>query len=227
MKKFKTFISLVVAIAMLIWIPGVSELQVSAEEIPAAVPQPTTYVLRYIDSCNGWRYQISDTGTWQDNVEYRETYYLKQSIKDGDLIVVDSSPHNLNLTVPVSLSNITFNHSYCAVITANSVENVYVLQDSIGVVNGDVQNAFVYDNAISTFNNNVGNLLLMEVNDDKQSVGVLGTVGYALFYDAALDQAKVQYFSVRKGKFSVQEGVPKIKPEDYSTTPPVSPVPVS
>lgn len=222
MKKFKTVISLVVAVAMLLFVPGISGLQVSAEEVPAAeAPKPTTYVLRYVGNC--WHYQISETGAWQKDGEHREVYYMEQSIKDGDLLVIEDSPNELNLKLPVSLSNITFNHSHCAIITVNSVENVYVLRDSIGVVNGDVNNAYVYDNGIASFNNNVNNLYLMEADTNKQSVGVLGTVGYVEVSVPAWNWIKEQYYSVRKGKFSVQEGVVKTKPEDYSLTPPVVP----
>ena len=224
MKKFKTVISLVVAVAILLFVPGIGGLQASAEEIPAAeVPKPTTYVLRYIDSCNCWRYQISETGAWQEKGSHRELYYMEQSIKDGDLLVIEDSPHELNLKLSVNLNNITFNHSHCAVITVNSVENVYVLRDSIGVVNGDVNNAYVYDNGIASFNNNVNCLYLMEADTNKQSVGVLGTVGYVEVSVPAWNWIREQYYSVRKGKFSVQEGVVKTKAEDYSLTPPVLP----
>lgn len=225
MKKFKTIISLVVAVAMLVLTPGISGLQVSATELPAAAPKPTTYVLRYIDSCDGWRYQISETGAWREKEDHREVYYMEQSIKDGDLLVIEDSPHDLNLKLSVSLSNITFNHSQCAVITVNSVENVYVLRDSIGVVNGDVQNAYVYDNGIASFNNNVNFLYLVEVDSAKQSIGVTGTVGYVEVSVPAWNWIKERYYSVQKGKFSVEKGVVKTKRQDYSLTPPVSAVP--
>ena len=223
MKKFKTAISLIVAVAMLLFIPGINDLHVSAQEVPVEEVPPTTYVLKYIENNNCWRYQISGTGTWNDKADHRELYYMEQSIKDGDYIVVLDSPYDLNLTVPVSLGNITFNHSHCAVVTAKNVDYVYVLKDSIGVVNGDVQNAYVYDNAVASFNNNVNNLYLMGYNTNDQDVGVLGTVNYAELSVPAWNWIRGQYYSVREGKFSVSGGGVKTKPEDYSTTPPPAP----
>lgn len=214
MKKFKATISLVLAIAMLVFIPGVSALRASA----AVEPQPTTYVIKYFDEYKDWRYQVSDNGQWNDKVQHRELHYMKESIKDGDLVVVDGPGAAKEIKLSVNLNNVTYNHGSGAIIFAPSVQHVFVLRDSVGIVNGEVANAYVYDNAVAQFNNNVGNLFLMEATDDKQTVSVLGTVGYVEFND--LERVIARFYSFTKDKFSLKAGVLKTEPQFYSVTPP-------
>lgn len=221
MKKFKAIISLMLA-AMLLIAPGINNLHVSAAE-----RKPVTYVIKYVDKFESWRYQISENGTWIDSdyIYTPELYYMEQTIKDGDLIVVDGSggtgPEVLHLKLPVALNNVTYNHSTSVIISAKSVENVYVLRDSVGIVNGDVLYAYVYDNAIANFNNNVGCLFVVEASSYNQSIGVVGTVLYA--EENRIIQGIKRFYSFKKGKFYVKEGVLKSKPGEYSLTPPPIP----
>lgn len=215
MKKMKTIISLAVAAAILFAVPGAAGLQVSAEE---KKPEPVTYVLRYVDHLDSWRYQISDDGTWSDKGSYGELHYLKRDIKDGDLLVITDSPKPLDLKLSVTLNNVTFNHSASAVITAKGVENVFVLKDSNAAVNGDVVNAYVYDNANVNFNNNVTNLFLRKDTADDQTVRVVGTVSYAEFSD--LERIISRCYSFREDKFYTDKGTLKTKENYYSLTPP-------
>lgn len=215
MKKFKTVISLIVAAAMLCVIPATTGLQASAEE---KKPEPVTYVLKYADHLDSWRYQVSDDGTWDEKGEYGELHYLKKNIKDGDLLVITDSPKPLNLKLSVSLNNVTFNHSCSAVITAKSVENVFVLKDSSAAVNGNVANAYVYDNANVNFNNNVTNLFLKKDTADDQTVHVVGTVSYVEFSD--LERIISRYYSFAEDKFHTDKGTLKTKENYYSLTPP-------
>lgn len=212
MKKLKTIVSLFAAAAMLLLTPGAKLLQVSAAE-------PVTYSLKYVEDKDEWRYHV---GAWDDNnAGHRELYYLKQSIKDGDLLVIEGGEHSLNLEVPVSLSNITFNHSYQAVITAKSVENVYVLRDSVGVVNGDVTNAHVYDNAVANFNNNVTNLYITKERSGEQTIAVVGTVDYVRTGDA--EKVYNEFYNFQANSFRQEEGILKTDASKYSTVPVVVP----
>lgn len=215
MKKLKTILSLAVAAAVLFAIPGTAGLQVSAEE---KKPEPVTYVLRYVDHLDSWRYQVSDDGTWSDKGSYGELHYLKRDIKDGDLLVITDSPKPLDLKLSVTLNNVTFNHSASAVITAKGVENVFVLKDSNAAVNGDVANAYVYDNANVNFNNNVTNLFLKKDTADDQTVRVVGTVSYVEFSD--LERIISRYYSFREDKFYTDKGTLKTDAKYYSLTPP-------
>lgn len=217
MKRLKTIVSLLAAAAMLFLSSGSEQLRVSAAE-------PVTYSLKYVEDKDEWRYHV---GAWDDNnAGHRELYYLKQSIKDGDILVIEGGEHNLNLEVPVSLNNITFNHSHLAVITAKSVENVYVLRDSVGVVNGDVTNAHVYDNAVANFNNNVTNLYITKERSGEQTIAVVGTVDYVRTGDA--EKVYNEFYNFQANSFRQEEGILKTDASKYSTVPalvpPVAPV---
>lgn len=189
----------------------------TAQEIQAA-HVTTTYYVKYIDdvSTNDFRYQTGNS-TWQNGKPHRDLYYLQQSIKDGDVLIVDSSVKNVNLKVSVSLSNVTFVGTGTGIVTAKSVENAYVLRDSIGVINGNVTNAYVYDNAIANFNNDVEKLYVMKTSSFDQCIGVGGTVGYAEEKDGAKSIKK--YYSFLKGKYSMKDGVLKTASSYYSLTP--------
>lgn len=211
MKKLRTFVSLLAAAALLFLTSGVGKLQVSADG-------PVTYSLKYVEANEEWRFHI---GSWDDsNPGHRELYYLKQSIKDGDIIVIEEGEHSLNLELPVRLSNITFNHSYTAVITAKSVDNVYVLRDSVGVVNGDVTNAFVYDDGVANFNNNVTNLYIMKERCGEQSIAVLGTVDYVKTGDA--EKVYNEFYNFQANSFRQEKGILKTDPSKYSLVPAVT-----
>lgn len=208
MKKLKTLVSLLAAAALLFMIPGVNAMQASAEE-------PVTYFLKYVEEKGEWRFHI---GAWDDNnAGHRELYYLKEAIKDGDLIVIEGGDHGLTLELPVNLNNITFNHSYSATITAKSVENVYVLRDSVAAVNGDVVNAHVYDNAVVNFNNNVTNLYITKERSGEQSIAVIGTVGYVQTGDA--EKVYNQFYNFQANSFRQEKGILKTDASLYSTTP--------
>ncbi|MDE6518697.1 MAG: hypothetical protein K2L18_12795, partial [Acetatifactor sp.] len=217
MKRLKTIVSLLAVAALLLLASGVNQLQVSAAE-------PVTYSLKYVEDKEEWRYHV---GAWDDNnAGHRELYYLKQSIKDGDLIVIEGGEHRLDLELPVNLNNVTFNHSYTAVITAKSVENVYVLRDSVGVINGDVTNAHVYDNAVANFNNNVTNLYITKERSGEQTIAVVGTVDYVKTGDA--EKVYNEFYNFQANSFRQEKGILKTDPSKYSTIPgivaPVAPV---
>lgn len=212
MKKLKTIVSLLAA-ALLLMVPGADTLQTSAAE-------PVTYSLKFVENEDEWRYQV---GLWNDDAGHRELYYLKQSIKDGDLIVIESGEHSLTLELPVNLNNVTFNHAHSAVITAKSVENVYVLRDSVGVVNCDVVNAHVYDNAVANFNNNVTNLYITKERSAEQSIAVIGTVAYVKTGDA--EQVYNEFYNFEANSFRQEKGILKTDASKYSTVPGVPALP--
>lgn len=210
MKRLKTIVSLLAAAALLLLAPNAQQLQVSAAE-------PVTYSLKYVEANNEWRYHV---GSWDDsNPGHRELYYLKESIKDGDNIVVEGGDQGLTLELPVNLGSITFNHSHLAVITAKSVENVYVLRDSVAAINGDVKNAHVYDNAVVNFNDNVTNLYITKEICGQQTIVVVGTVDYVKTGDA--EMVYNEMYNFQANSFRQEEGILKTDASKYSTIPPV------
>ncbi len=207
MKHLKKSIMLFVA-AVFCMIPFfASSLTVQAQE-------SVTYFLKYVD--NDWRYQ---TGSWDDNGSHRELYYLHQSIKDGDIIVIDDSEHDLKLEVNVRLSNLTVVHSPLAIITAKGIDNVYVINSSTCAINGDVNYAEVYDASACNFNNNLGTLkVLSESHDDlRANVTVLGTLDYV--YASGKSYKHFELYNFAKNSFCLSKGVLTTDKSKFSDTP--------
>lgn len=182
-----------------------------------AMQTPVTYYIKYVEDKgdakrSDWRFQ-SGSSTWDDKGTHRELYYLEQSIKNGDVLIVDGSNRGLELKIPgVSLSNITFVGSGAGIITVNSVENVYVLGGTTGVINGNVTNAYVYDNGVANFNNNVTNLYIMENNSNRQSISVLGTLDY--LENNINGKVTRQLYSFRNNTFRMDKGT--LKTDEYN-----------
>ncbi|MDE6015467.1 MAG: hypothetical protein K2H41_07215 [Acetatifactor sp.] len=197
-KNIRRAILLAVSVLSAAILPSGNCLRVSAEE-------PTTFYLRYVcttclwdedakdnhgnptfeghDSSHTyqWRRQI---GTWDDNVEGREPYYLNEGddrVKDGDIVVVlpnlpitegfeeeedgyalkrvKQATDQTVISINAHLSNLTINRS-SAFLSTGGVDECHVLGDSYASISGNVTNAYVYDAADCTFNNNVTNLRL-------------------------------------------------------------------
>lgn len=186
-----------------------------AASITASAEESVTYYVKYVESAGEWRYQ---TGSWDDNGYHRELYYLQQSMKDGDILVVDDSGHDLKLELSVRLSNLTVVHSPAAVITAKSIDNVYVINDSICAVNGDVTYAEVYDASAVNFNNNVGTLkILSEKYDDlRATVSVVGALDYV--YASGKSYKHFEFYSFAKDSFRLEKGVLTTDASKYSDT---------
>lgn len=191
----------------------------TAEEMAKQTARkPVTHTLKYVADNKEWRYQ-SDTNTWHKNGFHRELYYLQQSIVDGDVLVVELSNSDpaLNLTVPVTLSNVTFKGAGTAIITARGVDDVHVLNGCTGVVNGDITNAYVYDNAIANFNNNVHNLYIVNDYTNNQTISVLGSVDF--MQNRVGERPTRQLYSFRRGTFYMENGALKTNSSNYSNYP--------
>lgn len=208
MRQIKKIVSMAAAAALLcLAFLGSGSLVVHAEE-------PVTYCVKYVAENNEWRFQVGSA--WVDGGYHRELYYLKQDIKDGDLLVVEGNADTLHLELDVRLSNLTFNHGN-GVVTAKGIDACYVLRDSQAAVNGDITNAYVYDNAVCTFNNNVDYLEVTGSYGVSANLSVGGTVAHVkgilderVFYDI---------YNVSAGKLYVENGALKTDAQYYSTTP--------
>lgn len=182
-------------------------------EVEAA--DPVTYTLRAV---NGeWRYQPNYP--WDESAGHRELYYMHQSIKDGDKLVVDDASTSLDLTLYQRLSNITIARSADSVIHTPGVDNVYMLSGTVAAINGDVTNAYVYDNVKVNFNNSVDYL---ELNDKTfpftSSIRVLG----ALNHYKSQENGNVwhDWYNFTYGTFYMEAGSIRTSTSDYSTTAP-------
>lgn len=207
MKQFKKSIMLF-AVALFCMIPFF------ASSITAQAAEPVTYYLKYVDNEGEWRYQ---TGTWQDGNSHRELYYMKQDIKDGDLVVVDGT-QPLDLSVNVRLNNLTVVHGTNIVIAANSIDNVFVINGSTAAVNGDVTYAEVYDASVCNFNNNVGTLKVLSEKENtlNASVAVVGTVNH--LYAGGKDYKHYEFYNFKANTLRVENGALKTDKANYSET---------
>lgn len=186
-----------------------------ATSLKVQAAEPVTYYLKYVDSEDEWRYQI---GTWQDGNGHRELYYMKQDIKDGDLIVVDGY-EPLELNVSVRINNLTVVHGSHIVVSASSFDNVFVINGSTAAVTGDVAYAEVYDSSVCNFNSNVGTLKVLSEKENLLDAGVavVGTVNH--LYAGGKDYKHFEFYNFAANTLRIEEGELKTEKGNYSETP--------
>ncbi len=211
MKILKKFTLLLAAVALI----GSSAFN-PVTKVSAA--EPVRHYVKYVSAINEWRYQA--TQTWSDTSNGRELYYLKQDIKDGDILVIEGSGSSLNLELNATLGNITYLRTTDAVVTAKGANELYVLKDTTAVFNGDVTTAYVYDNGICNLNNNVQNLYLNGVPSLAQTISVVGTVGTA--YISAENIKEYKAYSFQSNSFRMENGSIKTDKSKYSMTAPAA-----
>lgn len=207
MKQLKKSITFL-AIALFCMVPFF------ATSMKAQAAEPVTYYLKYVDNEDEWRYQ---TGTWQDGNSHRELYYMKQDIKDGDLIVVDGY-EPLELNVDVRINNLTVVHGSHIVVAAKSFDNVFVINGSTAAVTGDVTYAEVYDASVCNFNSNVGTLKVLSEKENElaASVAVVGTTNY--LYAGGKDYKHFEFYNFAANTLRVEKGDLKTDKANYSET---------
>lgn len=213
MKKIRSIALGLVIICLLVLLPRTNVIQVSADG-------PTTYTLKYSEADGEWKYQ--PIYPWNDSLGSGWLPTMKSEMKDGDLLVIMASDAGLNLNLTQHLSNLTFENSPNVIVSANGIDDCYVLKGSVAAVNGDVKNAYVYDDARCTFNDNVGYLEIIGTSFPlKMNVTVGGTVEHVKAYDTAENYVRVhfEYYQVAAGKLSIENGDLKTPAAYYSTTP--------
>lgn len=206
--KFLKKLSIMLTAVMICLIPLLeSALTVHAEG-------PVTYYIKYVDGHGDFQFQ---KGEWKEDDSERELYYMYQDIKDGDLLVIDSTAAS-NLKVDVQLSNLTIVHAPSAVITAKGIDNCYVINDSIAAINGNVTYAAVYDKSIVTFNDNVGTLELLSEKYENlhHNVSVAGTVDHVKASDK--NEVHFEFYNFSKNSFCVEDGELTTAKTNYSET---------
>lgn len=189
-----------------------------ATSMTARAEESVTYYLRYVEANGEWRFQ---TGAWADDGFHRELYYMHQAIKDGDKIVIQDATHTIDLTVNVRLSNLTVATCPLAVVTANGIDEVYIINDGVAAINSDVTYAEVYDSSRCNFNQNVGTLKVLSQNDFlTSSINVLGTVDH--LYGAGKVYKHFEYYNFEAGSLVIEKGIIKTDKSKYSDVPPAA-----
>lgn len=215
MKKFKKFVSLLAAAAILAVAPGASAMEAEAAA-------PTTFYLRFDSEDDIWRMQVNE---WKEDYEGRELYYLNEGdekVKDGDIVVIldneEGDTGSVTIDINARLSNLTVNRS-TAIINAKGIDECYVLGGSYTAITGNITNAYVYDDAATTLHSNVTNLRLIssQSNEVEATVTVGGTVGYASIANPG--GILKEYYNFKAGTFHYDfaSGL-MTDPANYSTS---------
>lgn len=214
MKKTKTLISMLAAAAILFLLPYCNSLKASADE-------PVTYAVKYLPDEEDWRYQ-ADTSTFNEENPHRELYYLQESLKDGDLVVV-YNPTDSSQTVDLGtkrLSNLTVVETKgITIINTGGVDECYVLANNSVVINGNVTKAFVYDYALCNFNNNVTELTIYAGDDVFSDVGCSGTVGHLYVPSTTMNHTFYDLYNFQANSLSMEDGVLLTSDTQYSSSP--------
>ncbi len=208
MSKIKALIPVLLLAAVFFLIPGTK----------LAANAATTYCVGYDFSKGQWMYEPGNK--WGENDYHRELYYLKQVIRDGDLLVVYGEGRtNLELDVDVNLSNLTIYNAKPVVIYANVISDCYVLDGSIASVNGtSIMNAWVYNGTSANLNGPVQNLYVHAPKTQTLycNVSASDTVSYVRGENDY--QTLWQFYNVAAGKTSVVNGEWKTDAAYYSRT---------
>lgn len=212
MKKTK-FLASIMAVAMALLLFPTNAVEASAEE-------PTRFVVKYVGE--DWRFQTGSS-EFNDSEYSRETYYLLQQIKDGDIVVVyntsDANVPELDLG-DKKLSNLTVvDADSLTVIYAGGVDEFYALADTIVSVNCDINTASVYDDVTFNVNGNVGTLNFY-INEEINSVlGVNGTLGHFYGCNVGDNSTAYNYYNFQSGTFAFYNNGFQTPSEYYSVTP--------
>ncbi len=208
MKKIKRMLIALAALVLCI-------VPILSTPITAQAAEPVTYWLRYVPEKGEWRFQ---TGGWVENGYHRELYYMHQDIKDGDLVVIDSTDQ-LELTINANLKNLTVKQSDYAVITVKSVDEFYAINGSTCAITGDINKADIYDKCVVNLNSNVKELNVLSEKKDTLSstVAVLGTVDH--LYAGGANYKHYEFYNFAANSLRIEKGALKTDASKYSTAP--------
>lgn len=211
MKLFKKTFSLLAVVALCLGF-------FFSNSVTASAAEPVTWYLKYVNANNEWRFQ---KGSWEENGFHRELYYMYQEIKDGDTVVIDST-QGIELNVNVHLKNLTVANANIAIVTAQGYDEVYILNNTVAAINGDIKEAYVYDNCSVNFNNNVGSLRMLSDRNEfsNSSVNALGTVDY--LYGKGKNYVAYEFYSFQANTLKIVDGIPYTQEGTFSTTPPAT-----
>ena len=210
MKHFKKILSVLAVLALCLT-------PLFSTPLTANAAGGTTYYVKYVPSLNTFRYQV---GTWEDGKEHIGLDLLTIRIKDGDLLVIeDTNNIGINLSVDVSLSNLTIVDGDSVIVSAKKITDFYALNGSVSAINGDISNAYIYDNSVANLNNNVNNVTIINSKGDllEATVAVVGTCDHIVA--SGKSYKHFEHYSFKANTLYVEKGVLKTAAENYSKTP--------
>lgn len=211
MKATKRIFVLLLAIALLAFVPG-------AGTMTAAAADPATYTIKYVPSMGEWR--VQKLNMWDENRENGDMNFLWGNLQDGDLVVVNGmDAEGISLTFEKYLSNLTlYGVGATSLIYAkNGVKDVYVLKGSITALNGDFENVYVYDDSICNINNDVKNVYVAGETKMSMDVAANGTVDFCQITN--LWGTVTTMYNIQTDSLRIREGKNETDPQKYSTAP--------
>lgn len=219
MKKFKTFITMLAAIAAMILLPGVFSLKASAAE-------HATYHVKYDPDLGGWYVLTAAEAEENSTASPKSMQFFYNNVRCGDAVVVscyyDNAPQlDLGST---RLRNVTILPDGCFVmIKSAGIADLFVLANNTCSISAPVINAYVYDPSVVNFNSNVKDILLnVDATSSSSSMAGLGTVE-SLKVHFTYNNTSYTLYDFKKGTFYFAEGTLQTTVYNFSTVPSASP----
>ncbi len=214
MKKLRALVTMLAAVAFLALLPNGGALTAQAEE-------PTTYSVKYVGGdVNDWRFV---KGSSFDTIENpRELYYLRERLKDGDLLVIYSGDNDTVKELDlgdVQLSNLTIHNNALVAVMTGGIQDCYVLAGAAASVHGDVINAYLYDKVVCSFQNNVLEMVLYFDEQFSSSLSVAGTVGHFHLEDPKRGNIYLEMYDIPAKTFAMKDGANQTPYDLVSLTP--------
>jgi hypothetical protein len=149
----------------------------------------------------------------------KEMSELSKKIKDGDSLTFYGINAAVTVELSVKLKELAVVQSFMPLVTAKSIETVYITGGSTAVVHCDVTNAYLYSDAVATFDGNVTNLIFAASGSvaPTPSVNTTGTISYFEKQDASGDVVQGLY-DFKKGKFATNKGALITPAAEYKTS---------
>ena len=214
MKKRKNIITLLAAVALLF--------MAGSNSFKAQATEPVTYSVIYMPDTEDWEYR-ADTSEFEDPNYYRELYYMKETLKDGDLVAVyydgSANPAPVLDLGNVRLSNLTVAQSDgLSIIYAGYIDECFLLAGTSSAINSDINTVYVYDSITCNLNKNVNELRLSFKDEDEMhsNIGSMGTVEH--FYAASEAYVPYDLYHFATGSFCLDNGELETPEEKYSKT---------
>lgn len=220
MKVFKKLVALattavVIAACLAVFVPAKAE----------AAETPTKWYVTY-DSGSGRWYGSNDGVNWANDD--------LTGFKAGDTLVVNAdnaTPVQYEIRVPAAVGELAIIKGANVVIYASYVDHVYVVGQSVGVINANVNKAEAYTTGVLQINGDVNEFTAYYESGQDPNFAVSGTVGKAnVKWTGDVLSNKTTIYNVAKGKLypdQYSKIVVLEKGKDCSTDPSAQTYPVT
>lgn len=215
MKTVKRLFAALLAIALIVLIPGAGSITASADD-------PATFTVKYVASMGEWR--VQKLAKWDDSRETGGMDYLWRTYQDGDsVVIIGTDGGAVNLTFDRALANLTlYNVGATSLIFAEKdIKEVYVLKGTAVALNGYYENVYVYDDCVCNINQNAKNVYIAGESKMTMNVAANGAVEFCQITNLYGTQTKM--YNIKADSLRVIDGQNETDPQTYSTSPDAAP----